>query len=79
MARPTGRDLKAGVRGSLRLGVAAEARWGPTSGLLHQCDPDTEHSNRLAIRELFDGYAHCADRRLTEGQKAPLTEAMAAL
>jgi hypothetical protein len=30
----------------------------------------TEVADRLAIRELFDAYAHCADRRDAEGQKA---------
>jgi SnoaL-like domain len=33
----------------------------------------TEAGDRLAIRELFDAYAHCADRRDTEGQKALFT------
>ena len=28
----------------------------------------------LAIRELVDAYAHCADRRDAEGQKALFTE-----
>ena len=32
-----------------------------------------EAADRLAIRELFDAYAHCADRRDAEGQKALLT------
>jgi len=27
-------------------------------------------ADRLVVRELFDGYAHCADRRDAEGQKA---------
>ena len=31
-------------------------------------------SDRLAIRELVDAYAHCADRRDAEGQKALFTE-----
>jgi hypothetical protein len=35
-------------------------------------DP-TEAADRLAIRELFDAYAHCADRRDAEGQKALFT------
>jgi hypothetical protein len=26
----------------------------------------TEQADRLAIRELVDAYAHCADRRLAE-------------
>jgi hypothetical protein len=30
-------------------------------------------ADRLAIRELFDAYAHCADRRDAEGQKALFT------
>ena len=29
-----------------------------------------EAADRLALRELFDAYAHCADRRDAEGQKA---------
>jgi len=32
-----------------------------------------EAADRLAIRELFDAYAHCADRRDGEGQKALFT------
>src|SRR5580765_6924393 len=32
-----------------------------------------EAADRLALRELFDGYAHCADRRDAEGQKALFT------
>jgi hypothetical protein len=27
-----------------------------------------EAADRLALRELFDAYAHCADRRDAEGQ-----------
>jgi ketosteroid isomerase-like protein len=34
----------------------------------------TEAANRLAIRELFDAYAHCADRRDAAGQMALFTE-----
>jgi ketosteroid isomerase-like protein len=34
----------------------------------------TEAADRLAIRELFDAYAHCADRRDAEGQKALFAE-----
>jgi hypothetical protein len=33
-----------------------------------------EAADRLALRELFDAYAHCADRRDTEGQKALFAE-----
>src|SRR5246127_5193025 len=34
----------------------------------------TEVADRLALRELFDAYAHCADRRDADGQKALFTE-----
>src|SRR6059036_2714434 len=34
----------------------------------------TEAADRLALRELFDAYAHCADRRDAEGQKALFTK-----
>lgn len=34
----------------------------------------TEVADRLAIRELIEAYAHCADRREAEGQKALFTE-----
>jgi SnoaL-like domain len=33
-----------------------------------------ELADRLAIRELFDAYAHCADRRDAEGQKSLFAE-----
>jgi hypothetical protein len=33
----------------------------------------SEAADRHAIRELFDAYAHCADRRDAEGQKALFT------
>src|SRR6476620_11502114 len=33
----------------------------------------SESADRLAIRELFDAYAHCADRRDADGQKALFT------
>ena len=32
-----------------------------------------ESADRLAIRELFDAYAHCADRRDAKGQQALFT------
>src|SRR5260370_28746465 len=35
-------------------------------------DP-AEAGDRLAIRELFDAYAHCADRRDADGQQALFT------
>ena len=34
----------------------------------------TELADRLAIRELVDAYAHCADRRDAQGQKSLFTE-----
>ena len=34
----------------------------------------TEAADRLALRELFDAYAHCADRRDATGQKALFTD-----
>ena len=33
-----------------------------------------EAADRLALRELFDAYAHCADRRDAEGQRALFIE-----
>src|SRR6202166_557511 len=33
----------------------------------------TEAADRLAIRELIEAYAHCADRRDAKGQMAPFT------
>lgn len=40
---------------------------------VHSTLTPTEAADRLAIRELFDAYAHCADRRDAEGQKALFT------
>jgi ketosteroid isomerase-like protein len=34
----------------------------------------SEQADRLAIRELVDAYAHCADRRDADGQKSLFTE-----
>ena len=42
--------------------------------MIHTEVTQTEHADRLAIRELVDAYAHCADRRDAEGQKALFTE-----
>jgi SnoaL-like domain len=33
----------------------------------------TEAADRLAIREPFDAYTHCADRRDAEGQRSLFT------
>jgi hypothetical protein len=40
---------------------------------LHTELTPSEAADRLAIRELFDAYAHCADRRDAEGQKSLFT------
>ena len=40
----------------------------------HATIPPQEAADRLAIRELIDRYAHCADRRDAEGQMALFTE-----
>lgn len=40
----------------------------------HESVPPQEAADRLAIRELIDAYAHCADRRDAEGQLALFTE-----
>ena len=40
---------------------------------LHTELSPTEAADRLALRELFDAYAHCADRRDAAGQKALFT------
>jgi len=36
----------------------------------HSEHSPTGAADRFALRERFDGYAHCADRRDAEGQKA---------
>ena len=42
--------------------------------MIHSEITGTEAADRLAIRELVDAYAHCADRRDAEGQKSLFTE-----
>ena len=42
--------------------------------MIHTEIAPTEMADRLAIRELVDEYAHCADRRLAEEQKSLFTE-----
>src|SRR6185503_9114352 len=39
----------------------------------HPTVSPTEAADRLAIRELVEGYAHCADRRDAKGQMALFT------
>jgi hypothetical protein len=41
--------------------------------MAHAEIPTIEQADRLAIRELIDAYAHCADRRDADGQKALFT------
>jgi SnoaL-like protein len=41
---------------------------------VHREVTPAEAADRLAIRELFDAYAHCADRRDADGQKALFTD-----
>ena len=40
----------------------------------HETLPPEEAADRLAIRELIDTYAHCADRRLADQQAGLYTE-----
>jgi hypothetical protein len=40
----------------------------------HTAIPPAEAADRLAIRELVEAYAHCADRRDANGQMALFTE-----
>ena len=43
--------------------------------MIHTEISSSEQADRLAIRELIDAYASCADRRDADGQKALFTEA----
>jgi ketosteroid isomerase-like protein len=42
--------------------------------MIHTETSPAEQADRVAIRELVDAYAHCADRRDAEGQKSLFTE-----
>ncbi len=42
--------------------------------MIHADITASEQTDRVAIRELVDAYAHCADRRDAEGQKSLFTE-----
>lgn len=48
----------------------------PFSRTVHTSLPRVEIADRLAIRELLDAYAHCADRRGVEGQLSLFTTDM---
>ncbi|MGA6226357.1 nuclear transport factor 2 family protein [Streptomyces umbrinus] len=41
---------------------------------IHTSVTEAEAADRLALRELVDAYAHCADRRDAKGQMALFTE-----
>jgi hypothetical protein len=47
---------------------------GATRMAIHTELTPAEAADRLALRELFDAYAHCADRRDAHGQKALFTD-----
>ena len=42
--------------------------------MIHTDSTASELADRLAIRELIDAYAHCADRRDAQGQKSLFTD-----
>ena len=65
-----GRDGRGGS------GVPQGLRRGSSKAAVMQRRPEPaspEGADRLAIRELFDAFAHCADRRDADGQKALFT------
>jgi hypothetical protein len=54
--------------------MRATAVLGSIGAMIHaEIRPD-EQADRLAIRELVDAYAQCADRRDAEGQKSLFTD-----
>ncbi|HEX3834787.1 MAG TPA: nuclear transport factor 2 family protein, partial [Solirubrobacteraceae bacterium] len=42
--------------------------------MIHTEVTPAEQADRLAIRELVDAYAHCADRRLADEQRSLFTK-----
>jgi SnoaL-like protein len=52
--------------------MSSGAKTGDT--MIHSQITATEETDRLAIRELIDAYAHCADRRDADAQKSLFTE-----
>jgi DNA-binding transcriptional LysR family regulator len=54
VAGATGRDLEAGLIGSLRLGIASEARWGHASDLLQRFSRDRSKVE-LTVLEAYGG------------------------
>jgi hypothetical protein len=59
--------------GSANWRSAAKAKSLPPMALHTKLTP-AEAADRLALRELFDAYAHCADRRDADEQKALFTD-----
>jgi hypothetical protein len=62
--------------GKPEIGEELVRRLDMSEGVLmatHTAVPAQEAADRLAIRELFDAYAHCADRRDAKGQMALFT------
>ncbi|HEX4418942.1 MAG TPA: nuclear transport factor 2 family protein [Kofleriaceae bacterium] len=65
------RDSMGGARGE-RLEISGPAQ--ETVMTKHASISPSEAADRLAIRELVEAYAHCADRRDAAGQMALFTE-----
>src|ERR1700744_687078 len=66
-----GRTLRSPDSGDDR-SLSQRGSWVTMS--IHSPISSAEAADRLAIRELVDAYAHCADRRDAEGQMALFTE-----
>jgi DNA-binding transcriptional LysR family regulator len=64
-AGATGRDVQAGVIGSLRIGIASEARWSPAAELLHRFSLEWP-AVELTVLESYGGtlWRELRDRRL---------------
>ncbi|MEN3283285.1 MAG: hypothetical protein V7607_4425 [Solirubrobacteraceae bacterium] len=64
-AGATGRDMQAGVIGSLRIGIAGEARWSPAAELLHRFSREWP-AVELTVLESYGGtlWRELRDRRL---------------
>jgi DNA-binding transcriptional LysR family regulator len=64
-AGATGRDMQAGVIGSLRLGIASGPRWSPAAELLHRCSREWP-AVELTVVESYGGtlWRELRDHRL---------------
>jgi hypothetical protein len=67
---PTGFEALSAIMSPIS---SAHCDKGARTMAVHSETTPFEAADRLAIRELFDAYAHCADRRDAEGQKALFT------